>query len=147
MAGYNHVAGINILGDCLPYDHNYLELSDEHDAWGLPKPRVHFTFGDNERRMTQHAEDLMRHIWEAAGATGIWAFPRAAHTIGTARMGTDPQSSVVDPYGRAHDLQNLWISDNSTFPSALSANPALTIMALSLRTADRLLHHMNRGEA
>ncbi len=139
MQGYNHVAGINILGECLPYEHNYLELSDELDAHGLPKPRIHFTFGENENRINAHAEALMRRIWEAAGARNIWAFPRAAHTIGTARMGHDPATSVVDPYGKAHDLENLYISDNSTFPSALSANPALTIMALSLRTADRLL--------
>ena len=146
MAGYNHVAGINILGDCLPYGHNYLELSDEPDVRGLPKPRIHFTFGDNERRMTEHAEALMRSIWAAAGAHDIWAFPRAAHTIGTARMGTDPASSVVDSWGRAHDLKNLYISDNSTFPSALAANPALTIMALSLRTADRMLESARTGD-
>jgi choline dehydrogenase-like flavoprotein len=145
MRGYNHVAGINILGECLPYEHNYLELSDELDGRGLPKPRIHFTFGDNERRMTEHAEKLMREIWAAAGGHDIWAFPRAAHTIGTARMGTDPATSVVDPYGRAHDLKNLWISDNSTFPSALAANPALTIMALSLRTADRMIEVSRRG--
>ncbi len=145
MQGYNHVAGINILGDCLPYDHNYLELSDELDAHGFPKPRIHFTFGENEKRINAHAEALMRRIWEAAGAQNIWAFPRAAHTIGTARMGTDPSSSVVDPYGKAHDLDNLYISDNSTFPSALSANPALTIMALSLRTAEHLLEGARKG--
>jgi choline dehydrogenase-like flavoprotein len=145
MAGYNNVAGINILGDCLPYEHNYLELSDELDVRGLPKPRVHFSFGDNERRMTAHAEALMRQIWEAAGGHDIWAFPRAAHTIGTARMGSDPRSSVVDPYGRAHDVQNLWISDNSIFPSALAANPALTIMALSLRTADHMIDAFKQG--
>lgn len=139
LRGYTHVAGLNILGDCLPRDHNYLELSDELDARGLPKPRVHFTFGDNERRMTEHAERTMRDIWTAAGGCDLWAFPRAAHTVGTARMGADPQTSVVNPYGKAHDLDNLWISDNSTFPSALAVNPALTIMALSLRTADRML--------
>ena len=136
---YRHVAGINVLGDCLPYEHNYLELSDEPDARGLPKPRVHFTFGENERRMAAHAEALMRDLWARAGARDVWALPRAAHTLGTARMGRDPQRSVVDPWGRAHDTPGLWICDNSTFPSALAVNPALTQMALSLRTADALL--------
>ena len=139
MRGYNNTAGINILGDCLPDAGNYLELSDEPDARGLPKPRVHFTMGENERRMTDHADRLMRRIWEAAGARDIWSFPRNAHIIGTARMGTDPERSVVDPDGKAHDVPNLYVSDNSTFPSALGANPALTIMALALRTADRFL--------
>ena len=139
MRGYTHVAGINILGECLPSEQNFLELSNEPDGRGQPKPRIHFSFGADERRMTEHAEALMRRIWAAAGAQGVWAFPRAAHTLGTARMGRDPAASVVDPWGRAHDIGNLWISDNSTFPSALAANPALTIMALSLRTADHML--------
>jgi len=54
-------------------------------------------------------------------------------------MGTDRERSVVDPTGRSHEIPNLWIADNSVFPSSLSANPALTIMALSLRTADAFL--------
>ena len=136
---YNHVAGINILGDCLPYTHNYLELSDEKDIRGLPKPRIYFSNGENEKRMTAHADKIMRDIWSAAGARNIWAFPRNAHVIGTCRMGTDPATAVVSPDGQSFDIPNLFISDNSTFPSALSVNPALTIMALSLRTADRFL--------
>jgi len=145
MRGYNHTAGINILGDCLPSPGNYLELSDEKDARGLPKPRVHFTAGENEKRLTAHADKIMRAIWAEAGARDVWAFPRSAHTIGTCRMGDDPGTSVVNAEGRCHDVPNLYISDNSTFPSALSANPALTIMALSLRTADRFLERTERG--
>ena len=144
MRGYSHTAGINILGDCLPYDKNFLELSDEQDARGLPKPRVHFIAGENEKRMTAHADRIMRQIWDAASAMDVWAFPRYAHTIGTCRMGVDADDSVVNADGRSHDVSNLYISDNSTFPSALSANPALTIMALSLRTADRFLQANTR---
>ena len=139
MRKFNHIAGINILGDCLPHADNYLELSDELDARQLPKPRIHFTAQENEQRMTAHAEKTMRAIWEAAGATDIWSFDRYAHVIGTARMGLSGDDAVVDRNGRAFDVPNLYISDNSTFPSALSVNPALTIMALSLRTADKFL--------
>ncbi len=146
MQGYNHTAGINILGDCLPYAQNCVELSDEADARGLPKPRIHFTQGVNEQRMTAHAEKLMRAIWTEAGGHDVWAFPRFAHTIGTCKMGRDAAQSVVDHDGRAWDVPNLYIMDNSVFPSALSANPALTIMALSLRTADRFLERARRGE-
>ncbi len=138
-AAYNHVAGINILGDCLPYERNFLELSDEKDKRGLPKPRIHFSNGENEVRMTAHADKIMRAIWDAAGAKNVWAFPRNAHVIGTCRMGHDADRSVVDADGRSHEIPNLYISDNSTFPSALSVNPALTIMALALRTADKFL--------
>ena len=141
MLNYNHTAGINILGDCLPYEHNYLELSDERDDRGLPKPRIHFTNGENERRMTAHAESLMCQIWQTAGGKNLWTFQRNAHTIGTCRMGTDPTQAVVDSDSRSFDVPNLYIMDNSIFPSALSVNPALTLMALSLRVADRFLQH------
>ena len=144
MRNYNHVAGINILGDCLPHADNFMELAEEKDARGLPKPRLHFTAQENEQRMNAHAEKIMRGIWEAAGATDIWAFGRYAHVIGTARMGLSGDDAVVDANGRAFDVPNLYISDNSTFPSALSVNPALTIMALSLRTADKFLEQQQR---
>ena len=139
MRGYNHTAGINILGECLPHELNYLELSDEKDGRGLPKPRIHFTFGENEKKLTDHAEYLMREIWKAAGAHDIWSFNRGAHTIGTCRMGNEGSLAVVNSGGQSFDIANLYISDNSIFPSALSANPALTIMALSLRIADKFL--------
>jgi len=136
---YNHVAGIGINGDCLPSPDNRLELSSETDATGLPKPIIHFSYGENERRMSAHAERFMTEVWKAAGASDIWTFERSAHTIGTCRMGTDASSSVVDPVGRSHEISNLWIADNSVFPSALPANPALTIMVLALRSADAFL--------
>lgn len=139
MLNYNYTAGINILGECLPYAHNYLELSDEQDDRGLPKPRIHFTNGENEQRLIAHAESLMRQIWSAAGAKNLWTFSRSAHTIGTCRMGTNPKQAVVDPDNKSFDVPNLYIVDNSIFPSALSVNPALTLMALSLRTADLFL--------
>ena len=139
MQGYNHTAGVNILGECLPSASNFVELSSELDARGLPKPRIHFSAGVNEQRLSCHAEALMRRIWAAAGASDVWSFKRFAHIMGTCRMGTNPASAVVNADGQSFDVPNLYISDNSTFPSALAANPALTIMALALRTADRFL--------
>ena len=139
MGDYNHTAGINILGECLPYEHNFVELSEEKDARGLPKPRVHFSHGENETRLQRHAERLMREIWTVAGARRMWTFHRSAHIIGTCRMGNDASDSVVDENCRSFDVANLFICDNSVFPSALAVNPSLTIMALALRTADRFL--------
>ncbi len=139
MRGYNHTAGINILGDCLPYAGNFLELSGELDDRGLPKPRIHFSNGENEQRLTAHAEKIMRELWNVAGAEDIWSYNRSAHTIGTCRMGNDAEKAVVNSEGQSFDIPNLYIADNSIFPSALSVNPALTIMALSLRIADCFL--------
>jgi choline dehydrogenase-like flavoprotein len=139
MRRYNHVAGINVCGDCLPGASNFMELSDELDDVGLPKPRVHFTNGEHERRMNAHAGRVMRQIWDAAGAKDVWTFERSAHAMGMCRMGSSAADNVVDPDGRSFDVPNLYVMDNSVFPSALSVNPSLTQMALSLRTADKAL--------
>ncbi len=139
LADYNYVAGIGINGETLPSEKNYLELSDELDENGVPKARIYFSHGDNETSMSAHAVARMSEAWETAGARDLWTNPRTAHTIGTCRMGMDAESSVVDGFGRSHEVANLWICDNSVFPSALAANPALTIMALSLRTANAFL--------
>ena len=103
IQNYNQYAGIGINGDCLPQDGNYLELSEEVDAHGLPKPRVHFSYGPRERAISAHAVTLMTALWQEAGATDIWSLPRAAHTIGTCRMGTAGDRSVVDPSGRSFE--------------------------------------------
>ena len=139
MDGYNHLAGIGINGECLPQEGNFLELSDEVDASGMRKPLIHFDYGPNEAAMSRHAAAMMTAAWEHAGARDIWTCPRAAHTIGTCRMGRDPDAAVVDADCRSHEVPNLYIVDNSVFPSAMPANPALTIMALSLRAAAAFL--------
>lgn len=139
MDGYRFMAGIGINGECLPSDGNLLELADEVDDLGIPKARITFSAGENEDAIDRHAIRTMTSIVEAAGATSTMVLPRTAHTLGTARMGTDRERAVVDPDGRSFDVPNLWICDNSVFPSSLIANPALATMALSLRTADRFL--------
>lgn len=139
LDGYRFMAGVGINAECLPAAGNRLELSDELDDFGVPKAVISFSAGANEEAIDRHATSLMRQILEAAGATQTMVLPRTAHTIGTCRMGNDPTTAVVDAEGRSFDIDNLWICDNSVFPSALVANPALTIMALSLRTAERFL--------
>lgn len=139
LRDYNHMAGIGINGDCLPHPSNRLTLSEETDAFGQRKARIDFSYHANERAIDRHSRRVMTDIWAAAGASDIFAVDRSAHTIGTCRMGTDGDAAVVDADGRSFDVPNLLICDNSVFPSALAANPALTIMALALRTADRFL--------
>ncbi|MEI5688347.1 GMC family oxidoreductase [Sphingomonas kyungheensis] len=139
LRGYNRMAGIGINGECLPHADNRLDLADETDAFGHRKARVRFSYHANEQAIDRHARRVMTDIWQAAGAQDVFAVDRSAHTIGTCRMGEDAESAVVDADGRSFEVPNLLICDNSIFPSALAANPALTIMALSLRTADRFL--------
>lgn len=132
-------AGIGMNGDCLPSEGNRLTLCDEVDDDGIPLARVSFTAGANETAMQRHAVAVMTRILEAAGATSTRVLARSAHTLGTCRMSEDPADGVVDPVGRSHDIDNLWIVDNSTFPSAMCANPGLMQVALSLRSAEALL--------
>ena len=139
MRRFNHAVGINICGDCLPSPANRLTLSDELDVRGLPKPRVSFSNGDNEAAMAAHGERLMTAILEAGGAYDLKRTARNAHTLGGCRMGRDGDDAVVDPDCRSFDVENLYVCDNSVYPSALSVNPCVMQMALSLRTADRFL--------
>ena len=88
----------------------------------------------------------MRCIWEEAGASDLWSFERYAHTIGTCRMGGNAADAVVDAECRSFDVPNLFICDNAVFPSALAANPALTIMAVALRAADLFVARNARGD-
>ncbi|WP_066039817.1 GMC family oxidoreductase [Herbiconiux solani] len=136
---YPFMAGVGINAECLPADGNRLELTGELDEHGIPKARISFSAGANETAIDEHAIATMTAIVEAAGARSTRVLARTAHTVGTCRMGTDPDRSVVDPDGRSHDVPNLFVSDNSVFPSSLIANPAITIMAMGLRTADRFL--------
>lgn len=139
MDAYNHVAGIAMLGDCLAGPGNRVELSEEADTRGLPKPRIHFTGGQNETRLLAHGEATLRNIWSQAGAKDVWAARGPSYLAGTCRMGARATDAVVDGDGRAFGLANLYVCDASILPSALSVGPALTIMALALRIADRFL--------
>lgn len=139
LDGARFTTGLGINGECLPSGDNALVLSGETDEDGIPRAEVSFTAGPNERALIRHATDVMVRILEAAGATSTRVLDRTAHTLGTCRMSTDPGDGVVDADGRSHEVDNLWIVDNSTFPSALAANPALTQVALALRSAERIL--------
>ncbi len=77
-------------------------------------------------------------MW-AAGAKEVVQEARYAHLVGGARMGNDPRTSVVDKFGRSHDIPNLFVCDGSVLPTQGSANPGLTIQALAARTADYLI--------
>ena len=139
MEQFTHFAGINIHGECLPHVDSHLSLSEEKDSRGLRKPLVTFSLHENEKKIAAAGLDMMKQIWQEAGARERWSYPRNAHTLGTCRMGTDPEASVASENGRVHTFQNLFICDTSLFPSSLTANPALTMMALSLHIADAFL--------
>ena len=147
MQKYNHQAGLKIVGETLPQERNRVTLADEKDQYGLPVARVTYSFCDNDRRLIAHALDFMGQALQAAGASEIWnETDDTCHLNGTARMGDDPRTSVVDADCRSWDIPNLWICDGSVFPTVGGVNPSLTIQAIACRTADRIEVLAARGE-
>lgn len=138
MIEYNHHAGIAMNGECLPREENDVRLGKETDAHGMPVAHVRFSWGENERRMVDHAYARMEEILRAAGGSRTFRSPDTAHLMGTCRMGDDPQTSVVDEWCRAWDVPNLFVCDGSVFVTSAGVNPSLTIEAIAARMADRL---------
>jgi choline dehydrogenase-like flavoprotein len=147
MEKYNHQVGLKIVGECLPQERNRVTLTDERDQYGLPVPRISYSFCDNDKRLIKHSLSFMRQALDAAGATEIWdETDDTCHLNGTARMGDDPKQSVVNADCRSWDISNLWICDGSVFPTVGGVNPSLTIQAIACRTADRIKAMAARGE-
>jgi len=132
------------LVEQLPRAENRVTLSATRtDDRGDPVPEIEWSLGDYERRAIRRANEIQREILDAAGADVQWtvgpdATGPAFHHMGTTRMGTDPESSVVDPRLRAHDLANLTIPSSSAFVTGGAMNPTLTIAALALKAAEHL---------
>lgn len=147
MRHYNHQVGLKIVGETLPQERNRVTLADEHDQYGLPVARVTWSMGDNDRRLVAHALDFMGRGLDAIGARDVWSeAENTCHLGGTARMGFDADSSVVDADCRSWDVRNLWVCDGSVFPTVGGVNPSLTIQAIACRTADRIVALAARGE-
>jgi choline dehydrogenase-like flavoprotein len=147
MEDYNHVVGLKVVGECLPQERNGVTLAQDKDQYGLPIPRIEYSYCDNDRALIRHSLDFMRRALEAIGVTGIWEqTDDTCHMNGTARMGNDPRTSVVDADCRSWDIRNLFICDGSVFPTVGGVNPSLTIQALACRTADRIRALASAGE-
>ena len=135
---------IAVIGDDLPEEHNRIELDpDLADADGIPAPRVIYTLSENSRRLLDHGIARAADVLRAAGATEVLTTPLLKtagwHLMGTARMGDDPRRSVVDAFGRSHEVKNLYIIDGSVMVTGGAVNPTSTIQALALRIADRVV--------
>ncbi|MEO1191145.1 MAG: GMC family oxidoreductase [Pseudomonadota bacterium] len=133
---------LSTLVEQLPAAENRIDLApDQRDHYGVPRPRVHYRVGDYARAGLLHAEQHQDAIFRKMGASDIQHaddFSGAGHIMGTARMGEDPDTSVVDADLRAHDHRNLFILGSAVFPTGATANPTLTIAALSLRAVEAI---------
>ncbi len=136
---YPYSAGLTIVTEDLPRETNRVTLDpDLTDSDGIPVPKISYRLDENTKRMIAHGEERAKEALLAAGARSIVSsggdvWRRAGwHQMGTARMGSDPDRSVVDSWGRCHDVKNLFIVDGSIFATSAAVNPTSTIQALAL---------------
>lgn len=138
----SHRGGVlwGAITEDLPSERNRVTLDPVlTDSDGIPAPKIEYRISDNSRKILRFSNDRMREIHEAMGAehtidVELW-IDQPGHLLGTARMGNDPERSVVNPDGRAHDVPNLYIADGSLFVTSGAANPTSTITALALKVA------------
>jgi choline dehydrogenase-like flavoprotein len=131
------------IEDLPDYDNRVTLDPELTDSSGLPAPRIHYKLSDYSQKSIAWNLERAIEAHEAAGAVEVfpidWGPDTGWHLLGTARMGTDPETSVVDPFGRAHDVPNLFVVDGSVFVTSGAANPTSTICAIALRTAQHIL--------
>jgi len=142
-------------GECLANHNNYVELhKDKVDAWGIPVLHIQCSWSDNELAIQKDMAITAAEMLAAAGAHDIQPYTDTAedppgfsiHEMGTARMGRDPKTSVLNSYNQSHDISNLFITDGSAMVSSSCVNPSLTYMALTARACDYAVQQMKRGE-
>jgi choline dehydrogenase-like flavoprotein len=130
------------MSEDLPEETNYVSLDPElKDSDGLPAPAIHYRTSENTRRLVDWNLKRSMESHLAAGATRTWVTSRnvtPGHNLGTAKMGDDPETSVVNRFGRTHDVPNLYVIDGSVFTTSTGVNPTGTICALAKRTATHI---------
>lgn len=143
---YPYLAGLTVVTEDLPEESNCVTLDPNlTDSDGIPAPKITYRLGDNTRKMLRHGEERAKEVLLAAGATTVLekgddkVWWRAGwHQMGTCRMGNEATKSVVNGWGRSHDVKNLFIVDGSIFVTAGAVNPTSTIQALALFIGDKI---------
>ncbi len=145
-------------GEMIPNDDCYCDIDPQVvDHWGIPVLRFHWKWAEPELKMAEHMKqtfgemigllggDVVLGEEDALHGPEIDAPGAVIHEVGTTRMGNDPKTSVVNRYGQAHDVKNLFVADGGVFTTNPDKNPTLTITALSWRMSDYLLDQAKKG--
>ncbi len=141
---FNRTMTFAVIGEDLPEINNKVTIDPElTDSCGIPSPKIEYKLSENSRKMLDHGIGTATQVLKTAGALEITHDPlkRKAgwHLMGTAKMGTNEDKSVVNKYGQTHDVDNLFIIDGSIFVTAGAVNPTSTIQALALYIADHIV--------
>jgi choline dehydrogenase-like flavoprotein len=134
---------ITAWGECLARKENYVEIDkDRVDSWGIPILKVNAEWSDNERKLWEDSRVEAAQMLEASGATNVQMTGQVSvpgfciHEVGTARMGNDPRTSVVNRFNQGHDVKNIFVTDGACWVSSGCQNPTLTMMAITVRACD-----------
>jgi choline dehydrogenase-like flavoprotein len=141
------MAGMWLVGEDMPQETNRVTVNhDVKDQYGMPVANVHFDDHPNDIAMRNHAWKQGTAVYEAVGATRTMPTPPypSTHNLGTNRMSANPRDGVVNKWGQAHDVKNLFISDGSQFTTGAAENPTLTIVSLAIRQAEYIADQMSR---
>lgn len=140
-------------GECLPRRDNFIELHPTlTDKWGVPALHIQCTWGPNELAILDDVQQTAAEILEAAGATEISTYNShnppglCIHEMGTARMGRDRKTSVLNGWNQCHDVKNLFVTDGACMTSSANQNPSITYMALTARACEYAAEQMKRNE-
>ncbi|MBI4219173.1 MAG: GMC family oxidoreductase [Chloroflexi bacterium] len=141
---FGHMVSLAVISEDLPDEKNRVTLDPKlTDSNGIPSPKVTYRVSENTRRLLDHGIGKARQVFEIAGAHTVMINPLLRsggwHLMGTARLGGDPARSVLNRWGQAHDVNNLFVVDGSAFVTSAAVNPTPTIQALALRTADYII--------
>ena len=144
---FDQTVAVNISCEDLPEESNQVTIDpDLVDSNGIPAPKIAYRLSENSKRMLAHGLSRGEELMHAAGAKEVIKTDllRAGgwHLLGTARMGNDPKTSVVNSWGRAHDVRNLFIVDGSVFVTAGGVNPTSTIQAVALYIGDAMKRNL-----
>jgi choline dehydrogenase-like flavoprotein len=138
---------LGLYGECLPRMENRVEIDpDRVDAWGIPVLRISAEWSSNEKALWQDGCEQAAEMLEVAGAKNVRQIGRYSvpgfgiHEVGTARMGNNPKTSVLNSFNQAHDVPNLFVTDGACWVSGGCQNPTLTMMAVTVRACDYILN-------
>ncbi len=141
------------FGECLARFENHVSINrDVVDAWGIPVPHIDMEFGENERNMVYDMGETAGEMLEAAGATdvrvshGPTSVPGILiHEVGTARMGSDSKTSVLNKFNQSWDVKNIFVTDGACYVSIANQNPTLTMMAITARACEYIAEEFRTG--
>ena len=144
---------LSCQAETLPYYENQVEVNENNrDKWGFPMLKIKASYRENERLMRRDAKEQIGEMLEVAGLRNINlyepepVFGDMVHEMGTARMGRDPKTSVLNGFNQCHDIPNLFVTDGSCMTSSGHASPSLTYMALTARACDYAIRQMKQGK-